>query len=252
MKGRYHTEEAKRKNAEAHRGKKPWNWRGGFLLCPICSKRLSSYKSKFCRKHAPVALTEEGRKRIGESSTVRQKGVKLSEEHKKHLSLSHKGKNLSDSHREKLKGHIPWNKNKKGVMPIPWNRGTRVPEETKEKIRRKLKGRFAGENHPHWGKKFPERSGPNNHNWRGGTSSENDKIRKGASFRIWREQVFDRDDYTCQICGEKGGILNADHIKPFSLFPELRFELSNGRTLCKKCHMKTDTWGTRALKFKVK
>ncbi len=48
----------------------------------------------------------------------------------------------------------------------------------------------------------------------------------------WRKAVFKRDDYTCQECGIRGTYLEADHIKPFAFFPELRTELSNGRTLC--------------------
>jgi len=61
-----------------------------------------------------------------------------------------------------------------------------------------------------------------------------------------------RDNFTCIWCGirnEEGlGFsvkLNADHIKPFALFPDLRFELSNGRTLCEDCHKKTDTYGLK-------
>lgn len=67
-----------------------------------------------------------------------------------------------------------------------------------------------------------------------------------AQERDWRRQVFERDDFTCQICGQRGGRLQADHIKPYSAFPDLRFDLSNGRTLCVDCHRKTDTYGPRA------
>lgn len=72
------------------------------------------------------------------------------------------------------------------------------------------------------------------------------KIRQSTSYKNWRTSVFQRDNFTCQECGERGGELNADHIKPFAFFPELRLELSNGRTLCIDCHKKTDTWGGRA------
>jgi 5-methylcytosine-specific restriction endonuclease McrA len=44
-----------------------------------------------------------------------------------------------------------------------------------------------------------------------------------------------------------GSRLEADHIKPFCRFPELRLVVSNGRTLCKDCHRKTPTWGARAV-----
>jgi 5-methylcytosine-specific restriction endonuclease McrA len=66
----------------------------------------------------------------------------------------------------------------------------------------------------------------------------------------WRKQVFERDDYTCLHCDERGGKLNADHILPVYLFPELILEISNGRTLCKKCHKKTPTYGYKVLKMK--
>jgi 5-methylcytosine-specific restriction endonuclease McrA len=64
-------------------------------------------------------------------------------------------------------------------------------------------------------------------------------------YRKWREKVFKRDNYTCVFCKERGGRLHADHIKPFAWFPELRLVLSNGRTLCVKCHYKTPTYGGR-------
>jgi 5-methylcytosine-specific restriction endonuclease McrA len=52
----------------------------------------------------------------------------------------------------------------------------------------------------------------------------------------WRNAVFERDDYTCQRCGERGGYLEAHHDLPFAYFPEQRFELLNGMTLCRPCH----------------
>ena len=78
--------------------------------------------------------------------------------------------------------------------------------------------------------------------WKGGVSPINTRIRGSARYSKWRLGVFERDDFTCQLCGLRGVKLQADHIKPFAYFPELRFELSNGRTLCVNCHKKTDTY----------
>ena len=55
-------------------------------------------------------------------------------------------------------------------------------------------------------------------------------------YKAWRADVFERDNFTCAICGQVGGTLNAHHIKPYAEYPELRYELSNGITLCEKCH----------------
>lgn len=76
---------------------------------------------------------------------------------------------------------------------------------------------------------------------------ERDMIKKRPEYIAWRKAVFMRDNYTCQMCGERGGELQADHVKPFAYFPKLRFSLSNGRTLCKTCHRKTPTYGSRAI-----
>lgn len=93
------------------------------------------------------------------------------------------------------------------------------------------------------GKPIYKIRGKNHHNWKGGVTSINDKIRKSREYKIWRNAVFERDNYTCVLCNLRGVELNADHIKSFAKHPELRLELSNGRTLCVTCHRNTDTYG---------
>lgn len=83
--------------------------------------------------------------------------------------------------------------------------------------------------------------------WRGGLTSINRNARSSVEVKIWRELVFERDDYTCQICFTRGTQLNADHIKPWALYPELRYKVDNGRTLCVGCHIKTDTFGNKTI-----
>jgi hypothetical protein len=78
----------------------------------------------------------------------------------------------------------------------------------------------------------------NHWNWKGGISDYNIIERQSSRYKEWRNKIFKRDDYTCQECGQIGGILNAHHIKPFSLYPELRYKMKNGTTLCEKCHKK--------------
>ncbi len=71
------------------------------------------------------------------------------------------------------------------------------------------------------------------------TSSFSDRRQTAMSrfdYIEWRNAIYKRDGFVCQICNKIGGILNADHIKPWIDFPELRYEISNGRTLCKECH----------------
>lgn len=87
--------------------------------------------------------------------------------------------------------------------------------------------------------------------WKGGVSSFCNQIRSLELAIEWREKVFGRDRYTCQNCGVVGGKLNAHHIKPLhELLVEYAvadvesaktcaclWDINNGITLCKKCHL---------------
>ena len=71
-------------------------------------------------------------------------------------------------------------------------------------------------------------------------------LNKSKPYIAWRTSVFERDDYTCQGCGQVGGYLEAHHIKSWAYYPEHRFDITNGLTLCKPCHSKTDNYRRRA------
>ena len=151
------------------------------------------------------------------------------------------------NHSKAMKGSTAWNKGDKGLkewmntsgLKAGWNKGLKT-------------------NKPAWNKGIPNTGfvGEKNPNWRGGVTKENEKIRKSIEYKQWRISVFKRDNYTCQICYKKKGIiLNADHIKQFALYPELRFDVDNGRTLCLECHKQTDSylngWFFRKKKLEV-
>lgn len=88
------------------------------------------------------------------------------------------------------------------------------------------------------------------------------RVRNMYEYRLWRNDILTRDNFSCQECfsTEK---LQVDHIIPFSYIlrnygissiEEAReclvlWDLENGRTLCRDCHMKTDTFAGRASKY---
>ena len=77
--------------------------------------------------------------------------------------------------------------------------------------------------------------------WKGGVSRLNNESRHSYRYAAWKLSVLTRDRQ-CVWCGSARD-LHVDHIKPFSEFHELRFDVNNGRVLCKSCHRTTDTYG---------
>ena len=153
---------------------------------------------------------------MARSSTTFQKGHKInlgkhySKEWRKHISKGLKGRKLSEEHRKKvIKNLIP---GQKGML------GKHISEETRKKLslcRKKEK---------HW-------------NWKGGITLENATIRNSLEYEIWRNEVWKRDRWECRLCKSKKQLV-AHHLKLFSDFPELRFDVNNGITLCRSCHAK--------------
>ena len=131
-----------------------------------------------------------------------------------------KGKHHSEETKQKLrqikrelvrKGWKPWLTGTKGIVKV-WNKGI---------------------------------LGERNSGWKGGITPINQRIRVSFEYRLWRKSLFERDNYTCVWCGSKERV-EADHIKSFSQYPELRFAIDNGRTLCYECHKKTSNYGVKS------
>ena len=131
-------------------------------------------------------------------------------------SCAKKGHASSERQKEAARKAVTGNKFMLGKRA--WNKG--------------MKGFMAGENH---------------YNWKGGYSQAY-RERRNGQYKTWRTEVFQRDDYTCKGCGQKGGYLTAHHIKSFARYPDLRYDIDNGITLCEPCHSATDNYKGRGIK----
>lgn len=153
------------------------------------------------------------------------------------------------------KGGIPWNKGIKSPY-VAWNKGRTMSELSKEKNRLAHIGKkasaetrykmslvnkgkkplyFVNTGRTHF--KHETVAGELNPNWKGGISSEHDKLRHSREIRLWRKACMERDSFTCQKTGRTGGNLVVHHINNFSDFPELRTSIENGITLSRESHI---------------
>jgi endogenous inhibitor of DNA gyrase (YacG/DUF329 family) len=120
--------------------------------------------------------------------------------------------------------------------------GKKHTKKTKENIRNKKVGQLHSEKTIKL--MSSQRQGENHWNWQGGITPLNKLLRLSSKWKIWREAIFLRDNFTCQnpnceYCKNKMGVkLHPHHIKPIKLFPELIFNIDNGITYCAEFHIK--------------
>ena len=130
-------------------------------------------------------------------------------------------------------------------------RGVKRTEKWKEALRSRMLGNQRGfkkgrpsprrgkrSSKPAWNKgiKMPEMTGANNSRWKGGKSRDIHSL-YNPKYREWRMKVFTRDNFQCRTKdGHCEGILQVHHIFRWADFPELRYEVDNGITLCKIHH----------------
>lgn len=154
------------------------------------------------------------------------------------------------------KGHLPWNKGAVGIMKA-WNKGLKgiqigwckgKTKDTNSTVKRIAEAKMGRSRPDMLGNKF--RMGIRPKSWKGGVMSKG-RMERIKFRKTIHGQVLERDNYTCQICGERGTDLQVDHIQSWSNYMDLRFDSNNCRTLCTKCHYfitfgKTMPEGTRA------
>lgn len=169
----------------------------------------------------------ETRKRLGITppSWKGRKRDPFSEEHRKKLSEAKRGKAIhSEEHKRQVSERMKGN---------TFMVGRKLSAETRAKISAAGKGRPVS---PKTIAANQQRCGDKNWAWKGGNYRTLNRLRRSPMYMKWVKAIYSRDDYTCQMCGAIDKCLNANHIKRFADFPDLRFEVTNGITLCEDCH----------------
>lgn len=205
------------------------------IVCKNCGVLFFSYPCKKDKKYCSIKCKTQSM--IGKKPWNYGKIGLCSEETIKKMRLAKLGKKLSLEHRLKIGKSGLGRKN---------NLGRKASLETRIKMSKARLGKPKPGNPENWKhsiatriKMSNARKGEKSIWWKGGITPINHSIRNSIQYELWRSAVFSRDNWTCQKCGKRGGgELNAHHIKHFAQYPELRFAIDNGRTLCKRCHRK--------------
>lgn len=199
---------------------------------------------------------------------ARPKGIPMSEDAKHRISESKKGQLKSEETRRRMSEaakrrssdyyvrtfHSPEARQKAAAAnkgKVPWHAGRPMPENLRRAISAAKKGRPKSTEHRR--KMAESRRGEKSHLWRGGVHAAHTRERQRAmqtiEYRLWRDTVFTRDSATCQMRdGTCAGPLQADHVQSWRDYPELRYVVSNGRTLCRHHHQQTPNFAGRAFR----
>ena len=138
-----------------------------------------------------------------------RKGIPLSSEHKRKIGLANRGRVVSEDTKKKISLA---------------KTGVKLKKDHYNKIIKNL-----GTGKSHW-------------NWKGGISKlKIYKHHRTKKYLDWRVAVFKRDNWMCQTCGARSGAgkpiyLEPHHIKGWTEYRKLRFNIDNGITLCYSCH----------------
>ena len=139
-------------------------------------------------------------------------------------------------------------KGHKGYKNKPWL-GKKMSEKTKQKISDSMSGRRLTKEHRE------KLRGSNHHNWKGGKTSINNRIRGRHQRELheWKMKVLKRDDFTCQVCDRNDIDVFAHHKEFLTEFnPETWFNVDNGLTVCRSCHKKLHLEIGKVTQFKAK
>lgn len=150
-------------------------------------------------------------------AVLKQKAQNLRKYAKKHPEI---GEHLIN-HPNTIKSRFKTGEDKRREAKRNWSQEVR---DAQAKRMSKLASEQLGEKHP---------------NWRGGITPINQNIRNGKRHREWAINVYKKDKFTCQDCDKfcKKGNIIAHHMKPFSDNIDDRFDIKNGITMCRGCHV---------------